>query len=269
VGALLQVITYEEYLPALLGPGALTPYRGYRTNVDASISNLFSTAAYRYGHSALSPTLLRVDASGDEIEHGHLSLRDAFFAPRRIIDEGGIEPILRGLALQRCNAIDIYVIDDVRNFLFGAPGAGGFDLAALNIQRGRDHGLPAYNAVREALGLERKRSFEEISDDTEVQRRLARAYTSVDDVDVWVGALAEASVPGAMVGELIHAVLRDQFEALRDGDRFWYERTFSRDEVRRLKRTRLSDVLRRTTHIGRELPHDVFHVVERREPTRR
>ena len=74
------------------------------------------------------------------------------------------------------------------------------------------------------------------------------------------GGLAEPPVPGAMVGELIHAVLTDQFEALRDGDRFWYARVLSPDERRRVERTRLSDLIRRNTAIGDELPDDVFHV---------
>ena len=55
------------------------------------------------------------------------------------------------------------MVDDVRNFLFGPPGADGFDLAALNIQRGRDHGLPSYNDARAALGLSRAQSFAEVS----------------------------------------------------------------------------------------------------------
>ncbi len=81
VGAEMQVITYREYLPALLGGAALPPYSGYRPALDASISNLFSTGPYRYGHSALSPTLLRLDAQGNEIPEGNLALREAFFAP--------------------------------------------------------------------------------------------------------------------------------------------------------------------------------------------
>ena len=50
----------------------------------------------------------------------------------------------------------MHIVDDVRDFLFGEPIPGGFDLATLNIQRGRDHGLPGYNAVRVAFGLVRR-----------------------------------------------------------------------------------------------------------------
>jgi len=260
VGAQMQVITYREYLPTLLGPDALAPYTGYRPEVNANIANIFATAAYRYGHSALSPTLLRLDAQGNAIPAGHLALRDAFFAPQRLTDEGGIEPILRGLAHQVCESIDPYVIDDVRNFLFGPPGAGGFDLAALNIQRGRDHGLPDYNAVRIAFNLAPRRRFAEINADPEIQTRLTAAYTSVDDIDVWVGGLAEPPQPGAMVGELIFTVLKAQFEALRDGDRYWYRRTLTPEGIEQVENTRLADIIRRNTAIGQEIPNDVFRV---------
>lgn len=260
VGAEIQVITYREFLPALLGPGALPPYPGYRPEVDARIANEFSTAAYRFGHSALSPTLLRLDAAGEEVAEGHLALRDAFFAPQRLIDEGGIEPVLRGLASQVCQSVDPLVIDDVRNFLFGPPGAGGFDLASLNIQRGRDHGLPSYNAVRRALGLRPARNFGDISSRPEIRRRLRAAYDTVEDIDLWVGGLAEDPLPGAMVGELVGVILKDQFEALRDGDRFWYQRVLSRQEQRQVEGTRLADIIRRNTSIGDEIPDDVFHV---------
>lgn len=102
VGAQMQVITYNEYLPALLGRRALSPYRGYDSEVNARIGNLFSAAAYRYGHSALSPTILRLDSEGNEIAEGNLSLSEAFFAPFRITDQGGVEPVLRGLSAQLC-----------------------------------------------------------------------------------------------------------------------------------------------------------------------
>ena len=257
VGAQMQVITYEEFLPTLLGAGALTPYNGYNPNVDASVSNLFSGAVFRLGHSMLSGTLLRLDANGNEIAAGHLPLRNAFFAPSSIIDEGGIEPLLRGLALQTCQQIDVQVVDDVRNFLFGPPGAGGFDLASLNMQRGRDHGLPDYNTVRVAMGLQPKSSFAEVTSDSIVQERLASVYGSVDEIDVWLGGLAEDPVNGGLVGELVFTVVKLQFERLRDGDRFWYER-LPDDLLRDVADIRLSDIIRRNTNIANEIPDNVF-----------
>lgn len=260
VGAQMQVITYQEFLPALLGDEAISPYEGYDPELDARIANIFSTGAYRFGHSALSPLLLRLDGNGEEIAAGHLALRDAFFAPQRITDEGGIGPVLRGLAAQVCQSIDPYVIDDVRNFLFGPPGGGGFDLAALNIQRGRDHGLPSYNDARREFGLRPAVTFGDVTDDPEIAGRLASVYADVEDIDLWVGGLSETPVAGGMVGELFHAVLTEQFEALRDGDRLWYARTLGANRRQQVEATRLSDIIRRNTNIGDEIPDDVFHV---------
>ena len=257
--ALIQSITYNEFLPLLLGSGTWKHYRGYDPGVDASIANIFSTAAYRFGHSALGSQLLRLDADGNEILNGHLPLRDAFFSPELIVEDG-IEPLLRGLASQICQRTDPFVVDDVRNFLFGPPGSGGFDLAALNIQRGRDHGLPSYKDAREAFALKRVTSYYEISRDPEIQDRLAAAYVDIDDVDVWVGGLAEDHWHKAQVGPLFAAILKKQFEALRDGDRFWHERILTRRELRQIKATRLSDIIRRNTEIGDEISDDVFRV---------
>jgi peroxidase len=260
VGALEQVITYREFLPALLGPNALAPYVGYQSGTSPAIANEFSTGIYRFGHSALSPTLLRLDATLNPIPEGNLALRDAFFRPDRIVNEGGIEPILRGLATQECAAIDNQLVDDVRNFLFGPPGAGGFDLAALNIQRGRDHGLPSYNAMRQVMGLEPRASFAEVSADPDVQAELALMYMDVDDIDLWVGTLLEEPFNGGHVGELAWNVIRVQFQRLRDGDRYWYESIFTPQEIADLEATTLADVIRRNTTIDVEISDDVFHV---------
>lgn len=260
VGAQMQVITYREYLPALLGRRGLTRYRGYNPEVDARIVNMVSAAAYRYGHSALSHVMLRLDAEGNTIPQGNLELRDAFFSPQRITQEGGVEPLLRGLANQKCQSVDPYIIDDVRNFLFGEPGSGGFDLAALNIQRGRDHGIPGYNDAREALGLPRAKNFRDVSSDPKIRGRLSSTYDSVDDMDMWTGGLAEDPIRNGHLGELFYTVVKLQFQVLRDGDRFWYEETLSNDEIRRVERTKLSDIIRRNTDIGSEIQDDVFHV---------
>lgn len=261
VAAQMQVITFNEFLPLLLGERAIPRYRGYDSEVDASIANEFSTGAYRLGHSLLSSQILRLDENGEEIDAGHLSLRDAFFSPEEVLNNG-IEPVLRGLAAQICQSIDNYVIDDVRNFLFGPPGAGGFDLVSLNIQRGRDHGLASYNQARIDLDLEPMIAFSEITSDPMVEASLAQAYDSVDDIDLWVGGLAEDHHRDAMVGELFFHILRRQFLALRDGDRFWYQRSLSRDMIERVEDTRLSDIIRRNSDIGREIQGNVFVSVD-------
>lgn len=257
VAAEMQAITYNEFLPLLLGRNAIPPYTGWDEGTDPSISNEFATAAYRVGHTMLNPDLLRADAMGNQSPEGHLSLADAFFTPGEITSHG-IDSLLRGLALQPAQAIDSEIVDAVRNFLFGPPGAGGFDLASLNIQRGRDHGLPSYNQLRVAVGLQPIAGFDQLPTDGVTRQRLASVYGSVDDIDPWVGMLAENHRNGALVGETMHRVLRDQFIRLRDGDRFWYQSYLPPTMVQLVERQRLSTIIRRNTGIGEELPNNVF-----------
>jgi peroxidase len=259
VGAQMQVITYNEFLPILLGPGAIPMYSEYDDSVNPAIGNEFSAAAYRLGHSMLSSTLLRYNKEGNK--KVSTALKDAFFNPN-LIHKGGGMSILRGLAAQQAQEVDNKIVDAVRNFLFGDPGEGGFDLASANIQRGRDHGLPDYNTVRQAYGLAPLTMFSDIPADSVVQDTLSDAYDNVNDIDLWVGGLAENHVPGAFVGETIHAILVDQFTRLRDGDRFWYQNDpfFTGAQLIEIENTTLADVIRRNTKIGNELPDDVFHV---------
>ena len=261
VGAEMQVITYKEFLPLLLGPGALSPYTGYDPSVNAGITNIFAAACYRLGHSMLSSDLWRLDAAGRVIAEGHIALRDAFFAPARMTEGGGISPLLRGAATHVMQEMDTLLVDDVRNFLFGEPGSGGLDLAAINIQRGRDHGLPDYNQARVDFGLAPVSSFSDITSNAAMQAELQSLYGSVNDVDVWVGALAEDHLPGAIVGELLLAVIADQFEALRDGDRFWYQSILSGSLLAEVEGTTLADVIRRNTMIDQEIQDNVFLAV--------
>ncbi|MEE9352232.1 MAG: peroxidase family protein [Thiotrichaceae bacterium] len=252
----MQAITANEFYPKLLGGSGLNDYRGYNPDVSPQISNEFASAAYRFGHTMLSPSILRLDAEGKEIAEGNLQLRDAFFRPDKV-EEAGVDPILRGFADHTAQAADAKIVDDVRNFLFGPPGSGGFDLASLNIQRGRDHGISGYNDVREALGLSRITSFDDPIFKGDSGQRLASVYSSPDQVDLWVGGLAEKGNGDALFGSTFSTILNDQFSRLRDGDRFWYQNRFSGAELNELNNLKLSDIIERNTGI-QQIQDDVF-----------
>ena len=255
----IQMITYNEWLPALVGAGAIDPYPGYQPGVNPSIFNEFSAAAFRLGHSMLNEQLLRLDASGNEIAEGHIDLSAAFFtAPMILRTESDLDPILRGLATQRHQTLDEKIVDDLRNFLFGAPGDGGLDLASLNIQRGRDHGLPDYNSVRVAMGLPAVTSFDQISSDPDTVNALSSTFATVDDIDLWVGGLSEDPIGSSQLGPLFQRIIVRQFTDLRNGDRFWYENDLQPPEMDRVRGTTLSRVIRRNTSIGNELQDNVF-----------
>ncbi|TDF35841.1 peroxiredoxin [Alteromonadaceae bacterium M269] len=261
----LQIITYDEFLPALIGPNAIAPYSGYDSSIDPSIFNEFSAAAYRLGHSMLSGQILRLNKRGQEITDGHIDLKEAFFtAPSILNSNNDLAPIFRGLASQAHQQIDIKVVDALRNFLFGNPGQGGLDLPSLNIQRGRDHGLSSYNDTREAMGLTRITEFSEITADAELAQALQDTYGSVDDIDLWIGGLAETPLAeqDSQLGELFTTMLSRQFTALRDGDRFWHTRDLNKLEKRLVKGITLSKVIKNNTRIGRELQANVFYIPE-------
>jgi peroxidase len=259
VAAEIQAITYNEFLPALLGRGALDRYTGYDPTVNPNIANEFSTAAFRLGHSMLGDDVEFLDNNGNELFPAK-DLSEVFFNPA-VVEQTGIEPILKYLASDRMQEVDTKVVDAVRNFLFGPPGAGGLDLASLNIQRGRDHGLGDYNSVRAAYGLPRVTSFAEITSDPQLQASLQSLYGSVNNIDLWVGGLAEDHVAGSTVGPLFRTILSDQFERLRDGDRFWYQNGLQGGLTSRqrsdLDHLQLSDIVRRNSGTT-NLQDDVF-----------
>jgi hypothetical protein len=169
----------------------------------------------------LTSQLMLIDENGDSA--GSIALRDAFFNPDYLKDDPArVDKLLMGLAMQRAEEIDAHIVDDVRNFLFGPPGAGGMDLAALNMQRGRDHGLADFNAMKMAYGQTPVADFDALVEDDALADELTTLYGDISDLDPWLGALLELHAPGASVGPLIQAALAEQFTALRDGDRFFY-----------------------------------------------
>jgi hypothetical protein len=246
VGAEIQVITYKEFLPALLGPNALSRYKGYDPTVNPNIATEFSSAGFRLGHSLLNDEVEFFDNDSQPV-HDEILLREAFGNPA-LIKETGIDPLLKYLASVKSEELDIRIVDSLRNFLSDPPAV--LDLAAVNIQRGRDVGLADYNSTREAYGLKAVRKFSDITSDKEVQSQLRQLYGSVDNIDLWVGALAEDHVPGGSVGPLLRAILTDQFERLRDGDRLWYQKIFSGRTLSLLEDTSLADIIKRNSTVN-------------------
>jgi peroxidase len=311
VGAEQQYITYREFLPSF--GVRLDRYEGYDPRVDATLSNEFATVGYRVHsvvHGELEPMadltahteeqVEAIEGQGIEVEEEDgervyvIPLGVASFNPA-LVPEIGLGPILRGLGGESEYKNDEQIDDQLRSVLFEVPmpgvtdpaacldGAelpncfqGVVDLGALDIQRGRDHGMPSYNDMREAYGLPRKASFTDITgeatdefpDDPEIDAadpiddpdildvvelrdrggevlaldseeaeaeavtnvrrttvaaRLRALYEDVDDVDAFVGMMAERHIPGVEMGELQNAMWRDQFTRLRDGDRFFYK----------------------------------------------
>ena len=276
VGAQMQSITYKEFLPALLGrrnTRQLAPGRyAYDDTIDPSIKNEFAGSLYRFGHSMLPEELTLAEIPGEE--QGSISMLESFFNPSLVAgdatgDTQVMDQLLLGLSTTMAQEIDPRLADGVRNFLFGLPGSGGMDLAALNIQRGRDHGLPTYNDLRIAYGLDPVNTFREITRNRRVRRKLRQLYGTVHNIDAWVGGLAEDHIPGGSVGELIYTAIADQFTELRDGDRYFYagdEELMENESVQSvidLSDVSLADIISWNTSLE-EIPDNVF--VVRRSP---
>lgn len=236
----IQAITFNEFLPLLLGKNAVPKYDGYQSSVDMRTSAEFSTAAYRFGHSLIA----------DNLYHSiNLKLKDTFFSSHYICNNGGIDNILQIFTNTVCETIDGKVVNDLRNFLFGPPGAGGLDLVSLNIQRGRDHGVSDYNTVRDACGLKKYSSFDDINTDSQIKNSLANLYTDVNDIDLFTGGLVEKHYKDSMLGELFYKIIFDQFMRFRSGDRLWYEHRLTRDQIKYINSIKLSDIIKRNTNI--------------------
>jgi hypothetical protein len=135
-------------------------------------------------------------------------------------------------------------------FLFINANVSFTRFSSIDTVRSRDHGILSYNDARLAFGLARKNSFAEISNDTDVQKRLQDTYTTVDRVEALIGGLAEDHVNGGNFGELFYKSFSDQWIKIRASDRFWYENEdagFSNDDIAKIQTTTLLDIIKRNT----------------------
>lgn len=256
-----QSILWAEWLPLLLGPNAVHPEEyAYDIEIDPTINAVFSTVAFRFGHSMVGSYLWKQGPGPrGSADLELLPLREVFFRPA-LITNAGIDDFLRGGAWHLAQEVDVKVVDELRNFLFADnPEEAHMDLVALNIQRGRDMGMPSFNQLRKEYGLPKYKHFSEISQDERIYHILKQVYHGdIDKVDPFVGGLAEKHVEGSQLGPTFHAIIKDQFTKMRDGDRFFYKgiqwdhtmlESYPRLEQIVADEVRLADIVFRNTDV--------------------
>jgi len=256
-----QHITYNEWLPIVLGAGYMSELdilpvtygynNKYNATVNPTIVNNFATAAFRFGHTLIAGMLDLVEESNyDRKKTASIPLSSTFFNPELMYVPGGLDKFLVGLATQPRQKFDNILSEEVTNHLFQAKDkAFGMDLVALNIQRGRDHGLPGYNAFREVCGLKRVESFDYFNDfiPEKIVERFKLIYDDVDDVDLFIGGISEAPVPGAILGPTFQCLVGDQFKRLQHGDRFYYDNSaspgkFTEEQLLEIRKSNLARI---------------------------
>ncbi|XP_055915269.1 peroxidasin [Eupeodes corollae] len=268
VGAQMQHITYKHWLPLVVGPSGmekLGEYKGYNPSINPSIANEFATAAFRFGHTLINPILHRLNETYQPIPQGHLPLHKAFFAPWRIAYEGGVDPLMRGFFTipAKLKKPDQNLNTELTEKLFLTQHAVALDLAAMNIQRAREHGIPGYNEYRKFCNMTAAMTFEDLSGEissAEVRTKLKDLYGHPDNIDIFVGGILEDPVEGGKIGPLFQCIIVDQFRRLRDGDRLYYENpsVFLPEQLQQIKQANLARALCDNGDNINEITENVF-----------
>ena len=171
--------------------------------------------------------------------------------PANLETAGSVDRLLLGLINQNAQRRDEHISEELTNHLFQTPRFPfGMDLASINIQRGRDHGIPPYVRWREPCALSPIKSFDDLEKvmPPSTARRFKLVYSSVEDIDLFTGGLAEKSVKSGLVGPTFACIIGQQFNNIRRGDRFWYENSkqessFTPGQLQQIRRVTLAQVL--------------------------
>ncbi|CAB3223593.1 unnamed protein product [Arctia plantaginis] len=263
VGAMIQHITYREFLPIVLGNEVIRRfelelqkkgyYKGYSPKINPSPASSFSSAAFRFGHSLVQSSLVRFDKFHRPMKN-NVTLHMELTNPSNIWSIGAVDRLLFGMLNQPIQNRDEFITEELTNHLFQTPQFDfGMDLAAINIQRGRDHGIPPYTSWREPCGLSVIEDFDDLFRVMPARsvRKIRALYKHVDDIDLFTAGMAERPVVGGLVGPTFACIIAQQFSNLRKGDRFWYENggfdsSLTPAQLQQIRRISFAQVLCRT-----------------------
>ncbi|BFZ09118.1 hypothetical protein BsWGS_12158 [Bradybaena similaris] len=273
VSATNQHITYNEFLPIVLGSDAdvygLTSTVGrshYDPGIDPRMTIAFGSAAFRYGHSTIP--------SYFPMGNKQIQLKLLFSQNGYIIDH--FEDTLAGMAGvsntsdRYIESVDRFISDGVSKFLFFNNITGkGLDLVSINIQRGRDVGLPPYYKWREYCGLRPLTGFDDVEAMGPDVGQLAQVYRSIHDIDLFTGMLHEPVTIG-IVGPTIRCILGRQFQRLKHGDRWFFDNNerntrFTDAQLAALRKVTLGEVMCQNSYLH-AVPANVFYSVSETNP---
>lgn len=284
LAAQMQHITYNEFLPIIIGadnaekmgimPTPDSDRDTYNDSVDPSVANIFAAAAFRFAHTLL-PSLMKKTRDPSSSASG-IELHKMLFNPYSLYGSTGLDDAIGGAMTTPLGKYDQFFTAELTQRLFEKAEdllhdrPCGLDLVSLNIQRGRDHGLPSYPHWRKHCRLPPVDTWAQMAEavDPGSLEQMKKMYGVPENVDVYSGALSEPPVKGGIVGPLITCLVGDQFVRIKQGDSFWYERRrgpqrFTRDQLQQIYDTKLSSIICRNSDAITHSPASLMRKVDR------
>jgi len=215
--AIYQHIVLNEYLEHLLG--GLDEYNGPDDERKPGFYIETNSAGLRTKHSMLKERLVNLNPNNPRESR---TLR-AFNGGKFKTDPVWTEKMIRGSAMTSAKARGFGFADDIRDRIKTKNGVAFLiDVLALDIQRGRDHGIPTYAGMRDDFDLPEINDFSSFGD---MADELTALYGTPANMDLIVGLLGEPSEDGGVLGEVGNQVIAVSFERVRETDHLWYQNT--------------------------------------------
>jgi len=236
VNAEYQHIVYNEFLPIMIGKQFLDNFglspltKGfsdtYRSDFDPRVTNAFQAAAFRVGHT-LIPDVIKTFSAISGAARRTIDLQETFSDGDILRETNFVDELIKGMTIQPSEDYDNNFVPDVSTQLFDI-GVFGLDLIAINIQRGRDQGLPVYLLYRHACGTAgggQITEFDQLGTNISPAniQRLRDAYDVPEDIDLFAGLTMEEPFGDALIGETFICLIGDVFARLKFGDRFFHD----------------------------------------------